>query len=299
MGFKKIIAEKPDIVMISPVGSYLFTIIPLIILLKLFLNKNHRTKFLLKSDWSLDYTGLSVLKKALSTVLFIMSSYIFDKVLLETYCGLSRANNLPLIRTDRIARIPIGYPSDFIPIHRYDNRKREKIVLCVARIARMKDQLTLVKAFGKASKSYKDWKLVLAGPIEDSDYKRELDEAIRILRLGSSIEFTGFIDENELRMLYESSSIFCLPSRFLENAGQVKYEAIAAGLPVISTDIPCESDNEELGVMVFKAGDFDYLSGILERLMGSEEMRREVSERSQKRLVSYTEIVNELLSLLK
>lgn len=294
LAFKIIFKERPRIVMISPIGSYLFTILPLIFMTKLLLFKKNRPKFLLKSDWNLDYSGLSFVKRTLLNTLFEFSSRIFDFVTIETYCGVYKAKKLPLVCSDNIVRFPIGFPSNFMSIRKYDNGKRKKIVLCVARIARMKDQLTLIKAFGKVSKSIIDWKLILSGPIEDSEYMNEINEEIRVLGISESIEFTGFLEEKQLLHLYEKASIFCLPSRFLESAGQVKYEAIASGIPVISSDVPCREDNEELGIMVFNAGDYEDLAKNIKILMENEELRKEYSINSQLKLKSYEELVLDL-----
>lgn len=163
----------------------------------------------------------------------------------------------------------------------------------------MKDQLTLIKAFGKAGKSYEDWKLIFVGPVDDLEYKRELDDVILKLELNERIEFKGFIERDQLSELYDSASIFCLPSKFWESAGQVKYEAIAAGMPVVSSNIPCKEDNEELGIIVFNAGDYEELANILEGLMEKDITRRTNSENSQLRIKSYKQVVNELLHLLK
>ena len=295
LAFKKIISERPDIVMISPIGSYLATVMPLMLFSKLILGKKHKTRFVLKSDWSLDYYGFPLLKKILVNTFLVLASYVFDIITVETYCGFNKAINLPIIRAKRLRRLPIGLPDDSISVERYDNGKRKNVIICVARIARMKDQLTLIKAFSKVSESYKDWKLILAGPITETNYKSELEFEIRNLGIQNRVEFTGFLSETGLFELYKTASIFCLPSRFLESAGQVKYEAISAGLPVISTDIPCRKDNEELGIIVFDSGDFDQLSRILTKLMRDEKMRREVSAYSQTKIVSYKELVQDLI----
>lgn len=117
LAFQKITVEEPDIVMISPFGSYLLTIIPLIVLSRLFIKKCRRTKFILKTDWSLDFFGFSKLEIFLSRVLLIASSFIFNEVVVETYCGVRKARGIPLIRTDRIQRFPIAFPNDFMLVN--------------------------------------------------------------------------------------------------------------------------------------------------------------------------------------
>lgn len=296
--FKEIMIKKPDLVMISPFGSYLISIIPLLIITRtLFGNK--KTRFWLKTDWNIDFTGMSRIVRLLTSVLFSISSHLFDFTTLETKCGVEQAKRQFFANSDKINRFPIGFPQDFMKINTYNNQRRKKVILCVARIARMKDQLTLIKAFDEALKTYGDWKLILAGPIDEADYMEELLIETNNFGTREQVTFTGFIDEEELLELYGTSSIFCLPSRYKENAGQVKYEAISAGLPVISTDVPCREENENMGILVFKAGDVQGLLKILLTLMEGDRIREQISKNAQSKLLSYTDNVKEFLKFYK
>ncbi|MEQ8193961.1 MAG: glycosyltransferase family 4 protein [Rhodospirillales bacterium] len=62
----------------------------------------------------------------------------------------------------------------------------------------------------------------------------EISAVIERHGLGAAVEFTGFLDRNELPAFYQSLDVFALPSR-QEGLGIVGIEAMAAGVPVVST----------------------------------------------------------------
>jgi phosphatidylinositol alpha-mannosyltransferase len=57
-------------------------------------------------------------------------------------------------------------------------------------------------------------------------------------RLLSSVEVRGMVDEEGLVECMRSSSLLCAPSTGGESFGIVLIEAMAAGLPVVASDIP-------------------------------------------------------------
>ena len=136
LGFRYVFKLEPDILLISPIGSYLFSIIPLILIYKMHnkIARSKRTKIILKTDWSLEYTNMRKYKKALSVLLLILSSYMFDRISLETYCGIDKAKKLLFIKKKTLERIPVGFPQNVnfnIPKTNADRKNR---IVCVARI---------------------------------------------------------------------------------------------------------------------------------------------------------------------
>ena len=290
--FRLVFKERPNLVIISPFGSYLLPICFLISIHRLIarLRRKEKTKYILKLDWSLDYTGLGTVKTAFSLFFLFISTHIFDIVSTETYCGLDKAMNAPLVKQSVLSRVPIAYPQHFMELTPYENSPRENTILCVARISRMKGQDILIKAFSLVSQKYKGWVVKFVGPIEDAEFKIDLDKTIEDLSLKDRIFFTNFVDENRLKSEFNQASIFCLPSIHTESAGNVKYEAMAYGLPVITSDVPCRRDFEDLGCLVSKAGNVEELSKNLGILMFNAKKRIDVSRASQQKLNSYLEV---------
>jgi glycosyltransferase involved in cell wall biosynthesis len=80
-----------------------------------------------------------------------------------------------------------------------------------------------------------DWRLTIAGDCARSPATyRQLADAVARHGLGDRIAFRGSVDTDAVRVLYATSDLFVLPSRF-EGYGMAYAEAIAHGLPVVGT----------------------------------------------------------------
>jgi glycosyltransferase involved in cell wall biosynthesis len=111
------------------------------------------------------------------------------------------------------------------------NGKDPRVLLFVGRIYPVKGLLNLVKAW--AAVRPQGWRCVIAGP-DEAGHKREVEAAIGDAGLGSAFSFPGAIDGNAKWDLYRSADLLVLPS-FTENFGLVVPEALACGVPVITT----------------------------------------------------------------
>jgi len=110
------------------------------------------------------------------------------------------------------------------------------VILNVARIAPYKNQVTLVQAFGRVVREVPDARLILAGPVSDKKYHRELRRVISEEELASRVIFTGEILHADLPEIYTLSTVFVCPS-ITEAFGVVVMEAMAQGKAVIASDI--------------------------------------------------------------
>jgi glycosyltransferase involved in cell wall biosynthesis len=88
-----------------------------------------------------------------------------------------------------------------------------------------------------------------------------------LLASTSGVDLKRGVTRNELRELYATSTLFCMPS-LVEGFGQVYLEALASGLPILGTPNTCCTDlgTEADGVFVTSAGELDDLISALERL---------------------------------
>lgn len=90
---------------------------------------------------------------------------------------------------------------------------------------------SLLRAWGQVRP--KGWELIVAGP-EEGGHRRELEELSDRLGLHDVVSFLGAVADSEKWDLYASAELFVLPTHS-ENFGIVVAEAMAAGLPVITT----------------------------------------------------------------
>ena len=108
---------------------------------------------------------------------------------------------------------------------------RERSVLFLSRVHPKKGLLELVTAWSRMAPS--GWRLRIAGP-DDGGHWNQVATRVRKLGLGSSIDYLGPVDGIQKTALYRQSDLFVLPT-FSENFGIVVAEAMAHGLPVITT----------------------------------------------------------------
>jgi rhamnosyl/mannosyltransferase len=115
---------------------------------------------------------------------------------------------------------------------------------------------------------------VIAG---DGPKRTEWERLARELALDGRVTFTGEVTDAELRRLMHACALLVLPSVTQAEAfGYVQLEAMAAGKPVISTDVPSGvswvNQDEQTGLVV-PARDAGALGAALDRLMGDAALR--------------------------
>lgn len=130
------------------------------------------------------------------------------------------------------------------PVGRFRERlsipPNARLVLFLARILPLKSPDMLLRAFASlqernAQDEERPWWLVIAGPEEDPEYKRELVRLRDELAVTSRVVLEGPLYGEEKWSAYRDATVFVLPSTS-ENFGNTVAEAIVCGTPVIVTD---------------------------------------------------------------
>ncbi len=80
-------------------------------------------------------------------------------------------------------------------------------------------------------------KLVLVGNKKAHHFDRKIDDTLLRLGLENEVVFPGYIDAEDLPVLYKNASAFVFPSLY-EGFGIPLLEALCAGIPTFASDIP-------------------------------------------------------------
>jgi glycosyltransferase involved in cell wall biosynthesis len=145
----------------------------------------------------------------------------------------------------------------------------EPFVLFAGRHVDYKGVDVLLRALARSTA-----RAVIAG---DGPRRETWQRLSRELGLDSRVTFTGEVSDGELRRLMHECAILVLPSvTSAEAFGYVQLEAMAAGRPVISTDVPSGVswvNQDGVTGLVVRAGDADDLRAAIDALIGDPQRR--------------------------
>lgn len=151
-------------------------------------------------------------------------------------------------------------------------------ILFVGRFDKRKGLSVLLRAMQLVQQMQPRTRLVLVGayrPRQRRIYQRKVDQ------LGlRNVVFTGYVSQEDKQRYLKSSHVFCSPALGGESQGVVLLEAMAAGLPVVASDIPGYRalllDGE--GALLVPPKDDAALARTLLRLMRNETKCAQMSE---------------------
>lgn len=113
------------------------------------------------------------------------------------------------------------------------NRKASvNSLLFLSRLVKEKDLRELLEAFQKLSEIYPKLRLVIAG---EGSIQGDLQQWVVEKSLTSKVCFSGFVNGDEKINLLCDADLFVLPTYYGEGCPVALLEAMAAGLPVVTT----------------------------------------------------------------
>lgn len=150
----------------------------------------------------------------------------------------------------------------------------DKRFLYVGRIVPKKGLHVLIKAFSHVVDRYPDATLIIAGDrASDPVYTTVLDRLIADCNLVHSVQWLGFLSEDELAAQYNSASVFCHVTES-EGMAMSVLEAMAAGLPVVVSKHCYMDDALEDGALRVSEYDVEHIASELATLVADADLRR-------------------------
>ncbi len=147
-------------------------------------------------------------------------------------------------------------------------------IVAVGRLGNEKGFDLLIDAFAACAGSQQDWRLTICG---EGDERAALEARVRRYGLQERIAMPGTVAD--VYPVLERASLFVLSSRF-EGFPNALLEAMACGLPVISTDCPSGPRRivrHEIDGLLVPAEDPGALAAAMDRFMSDPEARRRLS----------------------
>jgi len=153
-------------------------------------------------------------------------------------------------------------------------------ILCIGTIFELKNQKLLISVVPALVSRFPSLKLIFAGDMS-SGYATECKRLVDQMKLQKAVEFLGVCDKQTIRNELSRADIFVLPSLY-EVAPQSIAEAMAAGIPVVATDVGGVAGlvkNGETGFLI-NSGDEDALKHKIISLIGDRILRHDFSHRA-------------------
>jgi glycosyltransferase involved in cell wall biosynthesis len=177
-----------------------------------------------------------------------------------------------LIPRERIAVVPNGTPEPAIA-----SDARPGHVVFLGNLLRRKGVVQAVEASLKVIERNPDAVFTFAGAWEDEQLARELQS--RVIGACDSVRFVGTVLGHEKDELLASASILLFPPIEPEGHPRVVLEALAAGVPIVTTDQGAirETVTDAENGFVLPDSDPDALAQALEALLRDEVLRAQFS----------------------
>ncbi|HRJ19231.1 MAG TPA: glycosyltransferase family 1 protein [Bryobacteraceae bacterium] len=138
----------------------------------------------------------------------------------------------PFLHPDRIDVVPHGADQAFFDLR--PRREPSDFLLCPSTTHPHKNHPLLLRAFASLRREHPELRLVMTGV---RGFAQETVEAeARSLNLGGAVELRGWLPREDIYELFRTARALVYPSRF-EGFGMPVAEALAAGLPVVCSDI--------------------------------------------------------------
>lgn len=172
--------------------------------------------------------------------------------------------------------------------NQYGLKNDEIIMVFTGRISKGKGVLQLARAF-KAIENKDNIKLVIVGSAKTGDtivdeYTQKVYDEIEDIK--DSVVFTGYVEYEDMPKIYHMADIAVLPSICQDPAPLTIFEAMASGLPIVTTysgGIP-EYANDECALFCEIDDDIEKnLQNNMEQLIGNKEKRLLMGKKSYER----------------
>ena len=130
--------------------------------------------------------------------------------------------------------VPQGINTEYLSLSSHGSDT--KVILSVGAISERKGHLYLIQAFELVCKKDYNTKLIIAGSLADKNYHQMLLDYVSRSPYKNQIQVLVNLPQEQIFQLYQQATLFALHTQE-ESQGIVFAEAMAVGLPIVSTNV--------------------------------------------------------------
>ena len=233
-----------------------------------------RTVVSVRNDPTKEY-GTSWVKQLIANVVFLLA----DGCVFQTEDAALYFNRW-VRRKSKVIVNPVN--ESFYGVKRSDTPRN---IVTVGRLYPQKNHKLLIDAFAKIADDFPEENLIIYG---EGPLREEMEKQIADLQLTNRIFLPG--STSRVPEVLSEAKLFVLSSDF-EGMPNALMEAMAVGVPVISTDCPCGGprslvESESQGQLV-PSGDAIALSNCMTAILSSQKLQQELSIGAKKRAYDF------------
>lgn len=161
----------------------------------------------------------------------------------------------------------------------------DPFVLCVATLEPRKNHVRLIRAFEALPERHRRVRLVLAGG--RGWHAEPILETIAGSPASDRIRVTGHVPAAVLRTLYAEATVFAYPSLY-EGFGLPVLEAMAAGAPVVTSDVSSIPEVAGDAALLVDPRDTDAIGRALTLLLDDPDLRSRLGEAGRRQEAGFT-----------
>jgi phosphatidyl-myo-inositol alpha-mannosyltransferase len=156
-------------------------------------------------------------------------------------------------------------------------------ILFVGRPEKRKGLKYLLRAFIRIKQLEPNTRLIVVGAGDFTRYQR-------IMAPIGDVVFRSYVPYDELPRYHRSADVFCAPNTGNESQGYVLLEAMAAGVPVVASNIEGFAGviTDEVDGVLVKPKDSDALATAIVRLLRDPRLRSEIGAQGQAQAAHYS-----------
>lgn len=157
----------------------------------------------------------------------------------------------------------------------------EILILSVGELQKRKNHAPMIRAIAALANPKVKYYICGRGKL-----KENLQELARDLKIQNQVSFLGY--RKDVPEIMNAADIYAHPS-LREGLGLASLEAMAAGLPLVTSNVQGIPDYVENGVTGFMCDpmDVEAYTANLEKLISNKELRNKISKENQKRVLKY------------